>query len=1537
MSNFVDQAPSLRRARSWPALIACGAIVLLSVTVVHADVATWGGGNGVWNNPLAWSGGVVPKNDSPMGAVYDVFIDSNPALASNVTVPSFFTINGLTLNLDDTITIADGGHLTANGGMISGDIVGMGTSGFNYAAGATATNIGTIASSAGATFSVSPSILNQTSGTSSGLLLATGVGATMNVGGGTINGGILRAESQTTLNINSVVNNANIDTTGGAIVANGTYTGCTFTNNGAGSIAASASFTNCEFAGNTTTSLTTFTDSKIDAPATLTAVQGSSTKLIGTLTNNGNYVITSDPINPPKFSFVYIHGDVNINGSGKITLQNNAAIASDPGPRSLTIGLAQTIQGSGKIGDTSLPITNAGTINANVPGATLTVVPDNNAFNNTGTLKASGGGVLSLSGGVFANALGKIECYDNSQIQFGGTFSGGTVTVVGPSGTLFASATTFSGVNITGNFPNLVNAFANGATFNNSSVTGDIYLPNSRTIGLGGASFTLNGNLSMNSTGGNTILNINNDMTLSGNATLSLSNNSSNIIRSIGAPLPRLTIAPGVTIQGSGQLGEASSNGIKIRLTNQGTLIANQATSLIVSVTTGAAAATDDFINAGTIQANAADTFRVNGNFTQIAGGTITGGGIFTNALGAFYWQGGSINGANTGVFNANGGINISGNDSKTFAGWTINNNGATTWSGNGNILAGSGAVFVNPAARTLDLQSDAGIAFSGNGLLATINNSGTFKKSGGAGTSVLAASVNNTNGIIDVAPGLGLQVNGTFSIPAANTLTKNNTGTLILNGAQNYGAGATMKVNAGAVNFNTDAGGNLTINVDPSTINIGANNTIQALNLIGGSTANVGNNGAGNVAANLQMATLTSQGAAAVNTLNVTLPANSANVSTTFNILGGGTFTKSGPGELHIDGAQAHAAGALLDLTGGTLRLDTDGLPNLTLRLGAGTTSTFGANQTIADLRNLGGVAAAVQVFPGFNVAPGTFEINGGTITVGGGGTLTLGTQVNAAGSTLAVNDATVKLNTNVTHNVTLNLGNNANVVFNAAQELAALNAAPAATSAIEFHNVSATGPIVIGAGATLNLSGDGTLGLGVQNHGAGATMNINSGTVVFGPEVGMPLIVNVGDGTANFNANQAPATLAENAGKTGTVNVADTKTLTPANLNIAAGGRLVLNGPGAVAAAAQAHGAGAILSDVSAPLTLTQNSGNNLTLELGNVTASLTSNQSFGGLNVLAGATGTIDTAAMTVTGPGIVGIGAGAKLRKTGSGVLSIGPMQNSPASVLQLDGGQTFLFNDAGTALTVNANSATTFNVTQHLNALNLTGAPVLLTAGPAPNSKSIVTPVLKIDGAPGAWNGTLNLTNNAALIDYPTAGPSPLATIRSQITSGYNGGAWSGTGITSTSAAAEPATALGYAEASEVLNFAGGADTAPFVGQLADKTTALVRYTLLGDANLDGKVDFADLVALAQSYNATVSSITDSWWSHGDFNYDGVVNFPDLVKLAQNYNAMLTAPPTPATVLAQVPEPTSLVMLVAAACSLAVRRPRRAVVNSSRND
>jgi hypothetical protein len=239
------------------------------------------------------------------------------------------------------------------------------------------------------------------------------------------------------------------------------------------------------------------------------------------------------------------------------------------------------------------------------------------------------------------------------------------------------------------------------------------------------------------------------------------------------------------------------------------------------------------------------------------------------------------------------------------------------------------------------------------------------------------------------------------------------------------------------------------------------------------------------------------------------------------------------------------------------------------------------------------------------------------------------------------------------------------------------------------------------------------------------------------------------------------------------------------------------------------------------------------------------------------------------------------------------------------------------NSGGTAAVTRVTGATT---------------PTVLTVGDGVNATPLTIQT-------GTNTGRVDLQRNAMVVDHPAGSEqATLVAVRDHIVSGYNKGDWKGPGITSTNAATESGKALGYAPAKEVLPFANGATTDTFLGTTVDDTSVVVRYTLAGDATLDGKTDFNDLVKLAQNYNTTVSTTTDSWWTHGDFTYDGITDFNDLVKLAQNYNTALPSEAIPgapvnfeadlARAFAQAPEPSALALATIAACGFAIKRRRR---------
>jgi len=191
----------------------------------------------------------------------------------------------------------------------------------------------------------------------------------------------------------------------------------------------------------------------------------------------------------------------------------------------------------------------------------------------------------------------------------------------------------------------------------------------------------------------------------------------------------------------------------------------------------------------------------------------------------------------------------------------------------------------------------------------------------------------------------------------------------------------------------------------------------------------------------------------------------------------------------------------------------------------------------------------------------------------------------------------------------------------------------------------------------------------------------------------------------------------------------------------------------------------------------------------------------------------------------------------------------------------------------------------------------------------------------------AGTGTLDLTNNRILIDYG-GGPDPIGSIASMIASGYAGGSWTGPGITSTAAQANSGSyGIGYADSADPGNPAGLAS-----GQIE------VMYTLLGDANLDGKVNGTDFTLMAANFN---QAVTDGW-DKGDFNYDGAVNGTDFTLLAKNFNQSASQSAVSSADLAaldafaaangisltSVPEPASMLGMVVLAGASMMRRWRR---------
>ncbi len=280
---------------------------------------------------------------------------------------------------------------------------------------------------------------------------------------------------------------------------------------------------------------------------------------------------------------------------------------------------------------------------------------------------------------------------------------------------------------------------------------------------------------------------------------------------------------------------------------------------------------------------------------------------------------------------------------------------------------------------------------------------------------------------------------------------------------------------------------------------------------------------------------------------------------------------------------------------------------------------------------------------------------------------------------------------------------------------------------------------------------------------------------------------------------------------------------------------------------------------------------------------TQTLTLSEPFEGnaqLDVVAGASGVIDTPVNLATNT-TVSIANGGALQLNGD---------------LTTNGGITLSKTGPGTLESKNYRLAT----------LDIQdGVARILPNGTSAATSVVQSLTIAGDTTPTA---TLDLSDNALIVDY--TGASPISTLQAQLKSGYAMGTWLGNGIISSSATAVAAdagdahkTALGYAEASNI-------GVGSFAGQSVDDSSVLIRYTLAGDANLDGVVNALDFNALASNFGDS-----GQLWSGGDFNYDGIVNTLDFNQLAANFGAALPVPVVPLGTA--VPEPTMLSLGVSA--------------------
>jgi hypothetical protein len=202
------------------------------------------------------------------------------------------------------------------------------------------------------------------------------------------------------------------------------------------------------------------------------------------------------------------------------------------------------------------------------------------------------------------------------------------------------------------------------------------------------------------------------------------------------------------------------------------------------------------------------------------------------------------------------------------------------------------------------------------------------------------------------------------------------------------------------------------------------------------------------------------------------------------------------------------------------------------------------------------------------------------------------------------------------------------------------------------------------------------------------------------------------------------------------------------------------------------------------------------------------------------------------------------------------------------------------------------------------------------------------------------NSQVDIANHQLFIDY-NSGSDPIATIQSYLKSGFNGGNWNGPGIISSTVAAananpnNPQYGIGFSDGADTINGHS------IVSGLSSGEIE-IKYTLLGDANLDGTVNGADFSILAANFGQGYTN-----WDQGNFLFTPAINGADFSALAHNFgqgdsgaagtvssadiaalDAFATANGLSLPTFAVVPEPAATGLFVLAGMGWMARRRRK---------
>jgi uncharacterized repeat protein (TIGR01451 family) len=579
-----------------------------------------------------------------------------------------------------------------------------------------------------------------------------------------LSAGTLRVPTSVTVTVPSVTFQNGVIDGGGTLILSGTNSWIAGT---MGSTAAPGGVT--QISGGSTLDLTI---------GNVTLTQGRELQNSGTVNYGGtsNLILfaASKITNNAAFN---ITADRNINFSGSATIDNNGTLTKSGGTGNST--LLPPVNNAGTVSVTAGTFafagggTNSGSFNITAPGnlsfPSGTETMSGGSINGTGTLTVNGAtvtvgvpvnvGALNVS---FGTATLNANASANAFTMTGGTLGGsGTLTLnnggTWTGGTMSGSGTTINPATKILNIPTPV-------TFNGRTLQNDGTLTVSGNVAGSG---TIANNGILNSVGNITIsAPMNNSGQVTTSAVLSLGGNGSHSGTFNANVTGSVIDFSGGTQTISGPLAGSG----KFRFSGAAATVNGAWSGMAIDVTGGSVALN----TSGTIPA------------LTLSGGTLAGSGNVT-VSGPSTWSGGTIGGSGALTFGAGATVAMPGTSAMTLARPLLNN-------GIINFAAASSAMLIDGVpvtnSGTFDIQSSQSILVTAG--TPPFSNSGTLKKSAGAGVVQFAAPLMNS-GVVEIDAGT-LNVSGTYAQSAGTTDVRPGatlqTATLALNGGSLTGNG---------------------------------------------------------------------------------------------------------------------------------------------------------------------------------------------------------------------------------------------------------------------------------------------------------------------------------------------------------------------------------------------------------------------------------------------------------------------------------------------------------------------------------------------------------------------------------------------------------------------------------------------------------------------------------------------------------------------------------------------------------------------------